>query len=275
MEFSVCPQRYRASCVKIGDMAWRTADPGCPPRQNGEIMGDRFRKVLIIIGCVIIFAGVLGLLYPFVGSYINSLGQQADVQEYRQQAASLNDEEARRYIEEAHEYNRRLFARGKSMAVLNEEQIEEYNGVLDMYATGIMGYLEIPKINLSLPIYHGTEEEALQEGVGHLEGSSFPVGGEDTHAVLTGHSGLPDSELFTKLDMLEVGDTFTVTVLTNTVTYEVYDISTVLPEDAVLEFTAGRDFCTLVTCRPIGLNTHRLLVRGARVDEDSAPGEED
>ena len=134
-----------------------------------------------------------------------------------------------------------------------------------------MGYLEIPAIDVSLPIYHGTGEAVLQVGVGHLAGSSLPVGGENTHAVLTGHSGLPSARLFTDLDQLREGDTFTVTVLGRTAAYAVDDIQVVEPEDAELTFLEGEDLCTLVTCVPLGVNTHRLLVRGSRI-ETPEPG---
>lgn len=232
-------------------------------------MSDKARKILIIVGCVIVFGGVLGLLYPFVGNYINSRHHASAVQDYQEAAESLEDSKSEKLLEEASEYNKRLFARSDTVTGLSEAELEEYNGILDMSLTGIMGYLEIPKLDLSLPIYHGTSEAVLQVGVGHLEGSSFPVGGENAHAVLTGHSGLPSSELFTNLDELALGDTFSVTILDNTVTYVVDDITVVLPEDVVLQIEEGKDLCTLITCTPVGANTHRLVIRGHRAAEDT------
>ncbi len=233
-------------------------------------MNDKARKTLIIVGCVIMFGGVLGLLYPFVGNYINSRSHASVVQVYQEEAESLEDSKSNALLEEAREYNERLFSRSDQVTGLSDAEFEEYNGILAMSLTGIMGYLEIPKIDVSLPIYHGTSEAVLQVGVGHLEGSSFPVGGENTHAVLTGHSGLPSSELFTNLDRLQEGDTFTVTILDNTVTYSVFDISVKLPEDVDLKFEEGEDYCTLITCTPVGANTHRLVIRGQRVEDDAA-----
>lgn len=231
-------------------------------------MGDKSRKILITIGCIIVLGGVIGLLYPFVGAWINSLQQHKVINEYKEDVDSYVDEEAEAYLEEAREYNRWLFAQSESVKDLTDEQMEDYYGILDMSVTGIMGYIEIPKIKASLPVYHGVDEGVLQMGIGHLPGSSFQVGGEDTHAVLTGHSGIPDSDLFTRLDELEVGDTFSVTVLTNKATYKVFDISTELPDDVELKFEKGKDYCTLITCTPIGVNTHRLVVRGERVEEE-------
>lgn len=237
-------------------------------------MSNKFRKPLIVAGCVIMLVGIIGLAYPFVGSYINSRQQYKVVDDYKREVVNFVDEEAEAYLEEAREYNRWLFSRSRATTDLNSEQMEDYYGILDMSVTGIMGYLDIPKIKASLPIYHGVDDAVLQMGVGHLPGSSFPVGGKNTHAVLTGHSGIPDSELFTRLDELEVGDTFSVTVLTNTATYRVYDISTKLPDDVKLGFEEGKDYCTLITCTPIGVNTHRLVVRGERVKEEISAKEE-
>lgn len=231
------------------------------------------RRAAVIIGSVIVLAGLIGLAYPAVGSFINRLAQGRAVRDYRQQAEQLTDGgEDERLLDEARRYNEWIYGRG-SLGALDEQETERYNGVLAMSVTGIMGYLEIPSIDVSLPIYHGTEEAVLQVGVGHLAGSSLPIGGENTHAVLTGHSGLPSSRLFTDLDQLREGDTFTVTVLDSTATYMVDDIQVVKPEDAELTIEEGTDRCTLVTCVPIGVNTHRLLVRGSRVETaEPSPG---
>jgi sortase A len=152
---------------------------------------------------------------------------------------------------------------------MSEEEEEEYNSQLDISGTGIMAYIEIPKINCSLPIYHGTDEATLQIAIGHIPGSSLPVGGESTHCVISGHRGLPSAKLFTNLDQMEVGDTFMIHVLNETLTYEVDQILTVLPNELQeLQIQEGEDLCTLVTCTPYGVNTHRLLVRGHRIPNE-------
>ena len=150
---------------------------------------------------------------------------------------------------------------------LTEEEKAEYESVLNVDRSGVMGYIKIPKIDVMLPVYHGTEENVLQSSIGHLEGSSLPVGGESTHCLLSGHRGLPSARLFTDLDQLREGDTFTITVLNDTLTYEVDHIWIVEPEDlSHLQIEEGRDLCTLITCTPYGINTHRLLVRGHRIE---------
>jgi sortase A len=150
-------------------------------------------------------------------------------------------------------------------------QVIGYNDTLDITGTGIMGYIDIEKIGVELPIYHGVDQGVLQIGVGHLEGSSLPVGGENTHCILTGHRGLPSAKLFTDLDEMKIGDKFTVTVLDRVLTYEVDQIKVVLPEDtSELTIREGKDYCTLVTCTPYGINTHRLLIRGVRVEGGQA-----
>lgn len=173
--------------------------------------------------------------------------------------------EVDRMLSEAREYNRRK-PMGTGARELTDKEIREYENILDPLETGVMGYIEISKINMMLPIYHGTEENVLQVAVGHLEWSSLPVGGESTHCVLSGHTGLPGAKLFTDIDELQKGDTFTINVLSETLTYEVDQIKTVLPEETEdLRVFKGKDYCTLVTCTPYGVNTHRLLVRGHRV----------
>ena len=168
-------------------------------------------------------------------------------------------------------YNARVAQRSNTFALTEEEQ-EEYQSLLNMDGTGIMGYIEIPNIKLSLPIYHGTEESVLQIAVGHLDWSALPVGGEGTHCVLSGHRGLPSAKLFTNLDQLREGDTFTLRALDEVLCYEVDQIRVVEPQDTdALLPEPGQDLCTLVTCTPYGVNTHRLLVRGHRIENpDSA-----
>jgi sortase A len=183
-----------------------------------------------------------------------------------EQAANLDNEEYQRILEQAEQYNQELYERGSTLE-LNDEERAEYNSTLSFSGDGLMGYIEIPSIDVSLPIYHGSEEKVLQEGVGHLEGSSLPVGGESSHCVLVGHRGLPTAKLFSDLDQLKEGDVFTITILDETLTYEVDQIRIVEPQEVDdLAIEEGADYCTLVTCTPYGINSHRLLVRGRRID---------
>ena len=169
----------------------------------------------------------------------------------------------------AEEYNRSLAEQGIHWS-LTEEEKQLYESILDVTGTGIMGYIDIPKLRISLPIYHGTDETVLQIAIGHLEGSSLPIGGEDTHCVISGHRGLPSAKLFTDLDLMETGDCFQLHVLDETLTYEVDQIRIVEPNDmANLMIEKGKDYCTLVTCTPYGINSHRLLVRGHRVEGEA------
>ena len=180
--------------------------------------------------------------------------------------SGLNEVEYDKLWAEAQEYNEKL-AKQDSIFMLPEAQKKEYTKLLDISGTGIMGYIEIPSIRCSLPIYHGTEESALQIAVGHLEWSSLPVGGESTHCVLSGHRGLPSAKLFTNLDQLKEGDVFLLRVLDEVLTYEVDQILIVEPQETdSLTIEEGKDLCTLVTCTPYGINTHRLLVRGHRIE---------
>ena len=204
-------------------------------------------------------AGAALLLYPSASDFVHTLGQYQVVGAYEAQVASMEPQKLETLRQQAGDYNRALAEGG--------EQTEHYDTLMDV--SGTMGYIEIPAIGVRLPIGHGTSEETLAAGVGHLEGSSLPVGGESTHCVLTGHRGLPTAKLFSDLDELEVGDRFFLHVLGETLTYEVVRITTVLPQDTgALEIAAGEDLCTLVTCTPYGINSHRLLVRGYRVEEN-------
>lgn len=228
-------------------------------------MNDKIRKIVLVIGILITVGGIIGILYPFVGNYVNSLSHKKIVRSYQAEVETMEETDVKRLLSEATEYNIRLFHRGGKIINLSDEQLAEYNNMLNMSVTTIMGYIEIPKINIFLPIYHGTSESVLQAGIGHLEGSSLPIGGSDTNAVLTGHSGLPSDKMFTDLDQLSVGDTFTITVLDNVITYEVDGTEVRLPEDVNLSIEAGKDVCTLITCTPIGVNTHRLIVHAHRI----------
>ncbi len=224
------------------------------------------RTTLILVGVLI--AGVAVLLYPTFSDWWNSFHQSRAIASYVERVAGMDAEEYERMFREAQEYNRRLPTR-ENRYVLSDEDIEEYNAILDVTGTGIMGYVEIPSIGIHLPIYHGIDESVLQVAIGHLEGTSFPVGGIGTHAVITGHRGLPSAKLFTDIDQLKEGDHFLLQILDRTLTYEVDQIRIVLPEELQdLEIDPEEDYCTLITCTPYGINTHRLLVRGVRVEND-------
>jgi sortase A len=214
---------------------------------------------------IMLFVGVSLILYPSVANYWNSMHASKVIDSYNQQVEAMSDEECKQLLEDAYAFNERLANSTMSLALTDAEREKYYNLLGSEYS--IMGYITISKINCVLPIYHGTDESVLGMGVGHLEGSSLPVGGESTHCVLSGHRGLPSARLFTDLDQLTEGDVFTLNVLKETLTYEVDQIRIVEPEDvSELSIVAGEDYCTLVTCTPYGVNTQRLLVRGHRIE---------
>ena len=214
----------------------------------------------------ILLIGLSLLLYPSVSDYWNSFHQTRAIATYAENVAKLDNNQYDHLWEEARAYNEALPFRSNPY-YLSEEQKAQYESLLDVSGLGVMGYIEIPEIDVSLPIYHGTEESVLQIAVGHLEWSSLPVGGMSTHCVLSGHRGLPSAKLFTNLDKLREGDTFLLRVLDEVLTYEVDQILIVEPQEIdALKIVEGKDYCTLVTCTPYGINTHRLLVRGHRID---------
>ena len=214
----------------------------------------------------ILFIGLSLLLYPTASDYWNSFHQTRAIATYAENVANLDNNQYDQLWEDARAYNRSLLLRDNAF-LLSEEQKADYVRLLDVSGLGIMGYIEIPAIDVSLPIYHGTEESVLQIAVGHLDWTSLPVGGMSTHCVLSGHRGLPSAKLFTNLDKLAEGDVFMLRVLDEVLTYEVDQILIVEPQEtAALRVVEGKDYCTLVTCTPYGINTHRLLVRGHRVD---------
>ena len=222
-----------------------------------------FINVLLVL---ILLAGLSLLLYPSVSNYWNSLHQTRAIATYAEEVANLDNDAYDQLWQDAASYNQSLLTRSNTY-LLSDEQKAEYERLLDVSGLGVMGNIEIPEIDVSLPIYHGTEESVLQIAVGHLEWSSLPVGGESTHCVLSGHRGLPSAKLFTNLDKLREGDTFLLRVLDEVLTYEVDQILIVEPrETAALHIVEGEDYCTLVTCTPYGVNTHRLLVRGHRIE---------
>ena len=219
-----------------------------------------------IVLVLLLLAGVSLLLYPSVSDYWNSMHQTRAIASYAENVSQLDAAQYDAMWQAAQDYNETLAQRENAFA-LSDEQKAEYESLLNVSGLGVMGYIEIPEISCSLPIYHGTEESVLQIAVGHIEWSSLPVGGEGTHCVLSGHRGLPSAKLFTNLDKLSIGDTFLLRVLDEVLTYEVDQILIVEPEQIdALAIVPGEDLCTLVTCTPYGINTHRLLVRGHRVD---------
>lgn len=224
------------------------------------------KHVSTIILIVFFLAGLSLLLYPTFSDYWNSLHQTRAIAAYTESVANLDDNHYQEILNEAIAYNTAL-AREPFHLTVGESEEAKYQQVLDVTGTGIMAYIEIPSIQCSLPIYHGTDESILQTAVGHVVGTSLPVGGESTHCVLSGHRGLPSARLFTDIDKLVVGDRFMIRVLDETLTYEVDQILIVLPSEVdSLQIIEGEDLCTLVTCTPYGVNSHRLLVRGHRVE---------
>ncbi|RSJ18462.1 class C sortase [Streptococcus intermedius] len=212
------------------------------------------------------FIGVGLLVYPSFSDYWNTFHQSRVIMKYADRVSNMNKDEYARLIKEANQYNQELQKTGIKWNMTDAEKAS-YNRYLDFESSGVMGYITIPKINVELPIYHGTSDSILQTSIGHIEGSSLPVGGLGSHTILSGHRGLPSARLFTNLDQLAAGDTFTLTVLNETYTYEVDQIRIVEPTDlSSLQLEPGKDYCTLVTCTPYGVNTHRLLVRGHRVE---------
>ena len=229
-------------------------------------MKNKLINIFLILALV---AGLSLLLYPTVSDYWNSLHASQAVASYDQAVKNMDEGKYDELLQRAGQYNRDLFLRG-SLFSLTDEEREDYNSQLDIDGSGVMGYIEIPTIKVSLPIYHGTSDDVLQVAVGHLEWSSLPVGGESTHCVLSGHRGLPSAKLFTNLDQLAEGDLFVIRTLDEVLTYEVDRILIVLPSELqALAAEEGKDLCTLVTCTPYGVNSHRMLVRGHRVDNQS------
>ena len=232
------------------------------------------KKHLSTIALVLVLlVGLSLMLYPTVSDWWNSMHQSRAIASYSETVAELDHTRYDELLAGARAYNATL-QNGPGRFVLSDEERAVYERVLDVSGTGIMGYVEVPAIGCSLPIYHGTSEGVLQIAIGHIEGSSLPVGGLGTHCVLSGHRGLPSAKLFTSLDKLVVGDTFMLHVLDETLTYEVDQILVVEPGDvSALELDPLADLCTLVTCTPYGINSHRLLVRGHRIEtqEEKAP----
>ena len=222
-----------------------------------------------ILLVLMLFVGICGLLYPSVSQYWNSKTQTHAVENYREILEALQPEDYEAFFEEATAYNDSL--RKLTYPLTEYEQLEGYDSILNINGNGIMGYITIPKLGVELPLYHGISTEVLNIACGHLEGTSLPIGGESTHTVLSAHRGLPHARLFTDLDKMEIGDTFQITILDRTCTYQVDQIKVVNPNDIDdVQIVEGEDLCTLLTCTPYGINSHRLLVRGTRI-ENAAP----
>lgn len=226
-------------------------------------MKKHLTNILLIL---VFLLGLSLLIYPTFSDYWNSFHQSRAITTYTEQVAVIDNEEYDRILGEAYEYNQKI-PREKNTFVLSDAQREVYEQLLNVSGNGIMGYIEIPSIDVHLPIYHGTSEPVLQVAIGHIEGTALPVGGPGTHCVVSGHRGLPSAKLFTDLDELIVGDVFLLKILDETLTYEVDQILIVEPDEIdALQIEENKDLCTLVTCTPYGINTHRLLVRGHRID---------
>lgn len=238
------------------------------------------KKITIkdILRLIVLLIAFSVLLYPTFSSYLNEKNGSKVVSYYDEESVKLSKAEKEQMLEDARAYNQEMLGNIDLIDPFSQENTEideRYQSLLNSDGTGMMGYIRIPKINIELPIYHGTSEAVLQAGVGHFWGTSLPVGGESTHTVLTGHRGLPTKTLFTNMDKLEEGDIFYIKVLDETLAYQIDQILTVLPEDTdALAIESGKDYATLVTCTPYAINTHRLLVRGHRIPYEEATVQE-
>jgi len=227
------------------------------------MMKKHLSTILLV---VMLLVGIAILLYPTLSDYYNSFHQSRAIASYIEQLEKVDPVDYQREWERAREYNAKLTQKANRF-ILSEEEYAEYESLLNLTGTGIMGYIEVPRIDCTLPIYHGTDDAVLQIAIGHIEGSSLPTGDVGTHAVLSGHRGLPSAKLFTDLDKMEIGDLFVIRVLDEVMTYEVDQVLIVLPQELeALAIDPEQDYCTLVTCTPYGVNTHRLLVRGHRTE---------
>ena len=248
-----------------------------PQGGTGKKQKHRVSNLILVL---ILLAGVAIAGYPAFSDYWNSMHQTRAIQGYAERVAELDNEEYTAVWEAALDYNRRL-AEDPNPWAMYDEDIDDYERQLNVDGTGNMGFISIPRIDVNLPVYHGTSDSVLQTSIGHIDGTSLPAGSVHpdendydkvefaSHSVLSGHRGLPSAKLFSDLDAMEVGDVFYLTVLDQTLTYQVDQITVILPEDSSeLRLFPGKDYCTLMTCTPYGINTHRLLVRGIRVEND-------
>jgi sortase A len=218
--------------------------------------------IFLTIGFLV---GICVLLYPAFSDFWNSKTQSRAINDYESVLDNLNEQDYAEIFDTAHAYNKALY--DTDYPLTEYKKVPGYEQALNVTENGMIGYLKIDRISLELPIYHGTSDTVLSKGVGHLEGSSLPVGGESTHSVMSAHRGLPSSKLFTDLDRMEIGDTFQIIILDQTLTYQVDQVKVITPTEVEdLQMVEGADYCTLFTCTPYGINTHRLLVRGVRIE---------
>ena len=225
-------------------------------------MNRKLTAILLTLGFLV---GICILLYPAFSEYWNSKTQSRAIADYESVLENLKPEDYTAIFEQAHAYNQTLYE--TDVPLMNYGKVPGYYDTLRLSESSMIGYVKIDRIGVELPIYHGTSEKVLSKGVGHLEGSSLPVGGENTHCVMSAHRGLPNAKLFTDLDRMEIGDTFQIIVLDQVLTYQVDFIKVIEPTDVTdLQIIEGGDYCTLFTCTPYGINTHRLLVRGVRIE---------
>lgn len=252
------PKKQKPEAVSVGAEAAQEEAPVTAKKKKS--------KAPTIVLIVVFLAGLGLLLYPTVSNWWNSFHQSKAIASYSEAIANMNKKDYSEALERAHEYNDNILKR-TNQYFLSDEEREEYEACLDVTGSGIIGYIQIDKIDVQLPIYHGTSDTVLQVAVGHLDWTSLPVGGVNTHCVLSGHRGLPSAKLFTNLDKLEEGDTFVIRVLDEIFTYEIDQILIVLPQETeALKIVEGEDCVTLVTCTPYGVNSHRMLVRGKRTE---------
>ncbi len=243
------------------------AVPCAPTHSNKE--NSAMKKLSTVLLIATFVAGLSLLLYPTVSNYWNTLHASRAVATYVDAVQDMGEDKRREMLQKAIDYNKSLTSDNQRLTISSARR-QEYESILDVDGNGMIGYIEIPNVNITLPVYHGTNDDVLQIAVGHLDWTSLPVGGTSTHCVLSGHRGLPSAKLFTNLDQVKEGDTFVIRVLDEVLTYEVDQIRIVEPaavDDLMIE--NGKDYCTLVTCTPYGVNSHRLLVRGHRVENES------
>lgn len=241
--------------------------PCAPTHSNKE--NSAMKKLSTVLLIATFVAGLSLLLYPTVSNYWNTLHASRAVATYVDAVQNMGEDKRREMLQKAIDYNKSLTSDNQRLTISSARR-QEYESILDVDGNGMIGYIEIPNVNITLPVYHGTNDDVLQIAVGHLDWTSLPVGGTSTHCVLSGHRGLPSAKLFTNLDQVKEGDTFVIRVLDEILTYEVDQIRIVEPADVDdLMIENGKDYCTLVTCTPYGVNSHRLLVRGHRVENES------
>ena len=241
--------------------------PCAPTHSNKE--NSAMKKLSTVLLIATFVAGLSLLLYPTVSNYWNTLHASRAVATYVDAVQNMGEDKRREMLQKAIDYNKSLTSDNQRLTISSARR-QEYESILDVDGNGMIGYIEIPNVNITLPVYHGTNDDVLQIAVGHLDWTSLPVGGTSTHCVLSGHRGLPSAKLFTNLDQVKEGDTFVIRVLDEVLTYEVDQIRILEPaavDDLMIE--NGKDYCTLVTCTPYGVNSHRLLVRGHRVENES------